>query len=81
MGIATENVINATNVSREVREHFLCSICTQLVEDAVTIRKCEHMFCRICINQWIDQQWIYNTCPECRAFFYSDDVTKPVRPE
>ena len=75
MGIATENVIDATNV-----EHFLCSICTQLLEDVVIIRKCEHMFCRSCINQWIDQRKDQGirTCPDCRRYF--NDVTKPVRP-
>ena len=53
-----------------------CAICTDLLEDAVTIRECEHTFCGPCLDGWIVSQMDENNvpCPECRTIFSKDDV-------
>lgn len=34
-------------------EDFLCPICLNVLEDPMQLKRCEHMFCRYCIEQWI----------------------------
>lgn len=77
MGIALENVVNGTNM-----EHFVCSICTNLLDDAVVLKSCEHMYCRECINQWAKSEKPTtgaSSCPECRQTFTQADLVKPMR--
>ena len=88
MGIDLDNIIDRTNV-----EHFICSICTQLLENAVIIPACEHMFCKECISNWahadlgtnyemdLDRRGlsILATCPDCRISFTKNDLKAPVR--
>ena len=60
--------------------NFSCPICTDLVEDAAVIRECEHIYCRPCLDGWIESQKIESIpcpvlmprtipCPECRKLF------------
>ncbi|GAA6074921.1 tripartite motif-containing protein 16-like, partial [Tachysurus ichikawai] len=52
------------------QNQFTCSVCLDLLKDAVTI-PCSHSFCKVCINDCWDQQDqkdIYS-CPQCRDTF------------
>ena len=76
MGISTENIIIESNVA-----HLLCSICAKLLDDAVVLRSCEHMYCRICIKEWMKSQKATgnkSVCPDCRQSFVKKDLIKPV---
>ena len=47
MGIDT-NLI--TKTTKDFASDFICSVCTDLVELPVTLVKCQHSFCRDCLN-------------------------------
>ena len=77
MGISLDNVVDGTTV-----DHFVCSICTNLLDDAVVLKSCEHMYCRECINQWSKSEKPASnqtSCPECRQIFAQTDLAKPMR--
>ena len=77
MGISIDNVID-----KKLTHHLICSICTELVEDALILKTCDHMFCRLCICEWKrGQSSVGNspTCPECRQAFLDTDLVKPCR--
>ena len=40
-----------------------CQICMNVLENPLVIKKCEHMFCDYCINDWLDRK---RKCPICR---------------
>lgn len=59
-------------------ENYRCSICTELLTDAIILAECEHSFCRFCINEVIKNGNML--CPDCRTPFSSpDDVKQPYR--
>ena len=63
------------------KENCTCAICHDLLQDAVML-KCEHSFCRECIDQLIytseKLQKKTEQCPECRADFDTlNDVKTP----
>ena len=64
----------------EMLPHFLCGICADLIEDAVTLN-CQHNFCKSCIMEWIEAQDNKNSvpCPECRSIFNSTSEMKGSR--
>ena len=75
MGISVQNVIDKSKIV-----HIICSICTDVIEDAIMLKTCDHMFCRVCITEWI--HWIATgdtRCPECRQCFLTSDFGKPNR--
>lgn len=41
---------------------LLCCICQGVLEDAV-VSPCEHVFCSVCIKEWLKES---RTCPNCR---------------
>ncbi|OTF82872.1 E3 ubiquitin-protein ligase NRDP1-like protein [Euroglyphus maynei] len=43
----------------EISEELICSICTGVLEDAMTTH-CDHLFCNKCINDWLRD---HHTCP------------------
>ena len=62
------------------RTHFTCTICTELLEDPVIIRYCEHAFCKLCLRNFTTRQLGSRyRCPECRTYFTHNDVIKPFR--
>ena len=60
------------------KEDYICAVCTDLLEDPITLKACEHMFCRACIDEVIRTG--ESRCPVCRTRFSSPtDVTIPIR--
>ena len=78
MGINTNLVVSEFSA---FIPNFTCSICNDFWEDVVTIRECEHNFCRLCIEEWIRQSDDTSLpCPECRGIFTpATDFTQPSR--
>ena len=78
MGINLDQIVGDLGHS-----NFSCSICTDLLEDAITLRECEHSFCRGCIDNVIaTSKGCCETlrCPDCRTKFKAKkDVNKPSR--
>ena len=81
MGISTDQIIgNFQDREFDSRSYCLCSICSDLLEDAVVLRKCEHIFCRSCIAGWVLAKNNKKTvpCPECRTNFSpTNDMKAP----
>lgn len=59
-GISLENIVNPD----KILDQLLCPICKNLFWDPVQTR-CQHLFCKYCINEWIKRS---PKCPTCRAF-------------
>lgn len=57
-----------------IDDKFVCSICTMVLQNAIHLTKCEHLFCNGCIIQWLA---INQTCPLDRGPIGLDDM-KPV---
>lgn len=62
MGLADDQLVNPGSVSETLR----CAICTEVYDDPVFCsgRPCQHVFCRACIEQALEQS---SRCPTCRA--------------
>jgi len=52
--IFTEKMgIDMDLVMSDIGEEFRCAICTGLVLDVVTLKICQHNFCRVCITDMV----------------------------
>jgi len=62
----------------EVLEDLICAICSDVLEDAkeIKIKNCEHLYCSICILQWIEEDAV---CPQCRTQIALSDLDQPNR--
>mmetsp|Transcript_22937 Transcript_22937/g.38815 ORF Transcript_22937/g.38815 Transcript_22937/m.38815 type:complete len:260 (+) Transcript_22937:59-838(+) len=49
----------------DVDEDLICSVCVNLVEDAVQSPCCGSLFCRECVKTWLKDN---KTCPSCRGY-------------
>uniref|UniRef100_UPI00398F83A7 E3 ubiquitin-protein ligase TRIM69-like isoform X1 n=2 Tax=Pristiophorus japonicus TaxID=55135 RepID=UPI00398F83A7 len=49
-------------------ENLLCSLCHELLNDAVTL-ECGHTFCKSCIILFWDSQQPKVSCPDCQTVF------------
>ncbi|CAF1360189.1 unnamed protein product [Rotaria magnacalcarata] len=47
----------------EIDDELKCGICKQPFESPVSLRICNHTFCKVCIKIWLSQN---QTCPICR---------------
>ena len=56
MGYDTERFENSEQIDKDL----ICSICTDVLQDPVYFRQCEHCFCRQCITQSLK---IRKECP------------------
>jgi len=43
-----------------------------LLQDAVTLKQCQHNYCRLCLNQLAETNIGTTRCPECRESFSMD---------
>jgi len=58
-----------------IDEEFRCSICRDIVEDPIATQ-CEHIFCNICINEWIQKD---TSCPVDRKPLNRSQLCEPSR--
>jgi hypothetical protein len=56
----------------QIVKHLICALCTGLLDNAIMLKKCEHMFCGLCFKVYAKR-----TCPTCRNVFNYSDI-KPV---
>lgn len=74
MGFATDLIVVGADVARA---NFVCSVCMELVENGVTLKGCDHHFCKRCIDGVIRTRNLL--CPDCRREFSSSDVAPASR--
>eukprot|EP01013_Petalomonas_cantuscygni_P017853 TRINITY_DN35124_c0_g1_i1.p1 TRINITY_DN35124_c0_g1~~TRINITY_DN35124_c0_g1_i1.p1 ORF type:complete len:363 (+),score=33.18 TRINITY_DN35124_c0_g1_i1:94-1182(+) len=60
-----------------VKPEYLCSICHEVLENAVVVCKEGHSTCRKCIGNWMDRGGC--TCPECREKISEKQAASLVR--
>eukprot|EP00299_Pterocystis_sp_00344_P014925 c7431_g1_i1.p1 GENE.c7431_g1_i1~~c7431_g1_i1.p1 ORF type:complete len:417 (+),score=86.81 c7431_g1_i1:73-1323(+) len=65
MGLTTDRF------AQHVDEEFICPICQDVLEQPVSLRSCEHNFCRDCILDHVRKS---KKCPVCRALTREQDV-------
>lgn len=51
--------LDENRFSGDVDEDFRCPICQDIIEDPIA-SQCEHVFCKSCINQWLQSE---SSCP------------------
>eukprot|EP00299_Pterocystis_sp_00344_P010559 c4741_g1_i1.p1 GENE.c4741_g1_i1~~c4741_g1_i1.p1 ORF type:complete len:430 (-),score=73.03 c4741_g1_i1:29-1318(-) len=71
MGISSDRFVEP------VDEEFICSICRDVLDNPVTLRLCDHHFCRDCITQYVNTTKI---CPVCRGHLCISDIHSVSRP-
>lgn len=49
---------------------LICCIC-QCVLDSAKESPCRHVFCKVCIEQWLNE---HNSCPTCRTWLSTQDL-------
>lgn len=57
MGYDITQFVDSNRISR----NLICSICTDVLNDPIQIDKCEHVYCRLCIETWFG---VRKTCPQ-----------------
>ena len=74
MGINRDLVVPSSNV-----DFCICPICHDLLDAVVFVARCEHYFCRPCIEGWIEASpnERFHSCPECRSEFTRTDLSTP----
>ena len=61
-----------------IRENFRCPICTDLLQEPVSLRTCQHMFCGPCIRSFVSTGGVL--CPYCQTQFEPpNDLAEPLR--
>ena len=61
-------------LSESEAKHLKCSICLNIFRNAIR-SKCDHTFCKQCVENWIKSNNNNNNCPECRTVFESNLTT------
>ena len=67
------NILNIINVLPSYKDNCgqFCSICIDNIQSSYRILRCNHYFCRTCIDKWWLKSSILN-CPNCREFIIED---------
>jgi len=60
----------------EFDDEFVCSICTDIVQNPVVIPACDHYFCDSCIRPWVQSN---SNCPIDRDPVEEAALTRPCR--
>ena len=72
MGINIDHIVpDFLQGVSEILPNFICPICDDLIDDAVTLN-CQHNFCRFCLTGEIAAQIDNKTCPECQITFNAE---------
>lgn len=66
MGFDTDLIISS------IDDELKCPICYRLLEDPVQGVNCDHVFCRLCINSWLNSS---NKCPIDREQLFKHHLT------
>ena len=69
-----EDLPETKATQKQIDEKEECSICCEVfqLEESVTQLKCEHIFHKNCIIQWLE---LSDTCPVCRKSQIEDSKT------
>lgn len=67
---------SARECVRLMLENCTCSICTGIWTDPATCTRCDTVWCRACIESWIERN---PSCPNCRGPATSDNINKNPR--
>jgi len=59
-----------------VDEELICCICREVLQDPVQAQECEHAFCIVCIQGWLNE---HQTCPVDRKTLQQSDLRPPSR--
>lgn len=51
---------------KSLKKELICIVCTNIFNNPLAITPCGHIFCALCIQQWVDINE-KNTCPMCRC--------------
>ena len=62
----------------DIKEEFICPICCDILEDPVLFEECEHVFCRQCIEEWL-QSCQPKHCPIDRQEISEKSLRPPQR--
>ena len=62
----------------DIKEEFICPICCDILEDPVLLESCEHVFCRLCIEEWL-QKCEQKLCPIDRQEINDKSIRPPQR--
>jgi DnaJ family protein C protein 7 len=78
MGLDVDHVIS------DVRHYgaFVCAICQNLVDlDGLVTTVCSHVFCKSCLQQWLERPTDSYKCPNCnRNLLYSETSSNKTLP-
>jgi len=64
---------NTLEIIGKIQEHFNCGICLESVKIPMMCSKCSKIFCKCCINRWLE---LRNRCPHCRHNLTPDRLVK-----
>lgn len=70
------------SILAEDTSDITCSICTEMLDNPIVIKECEHYFCSSCLMDWIATQKHEGkelTCPDCRGPLSDADLNKRPR--
>lgn len=67
---------NLNQNNEAILDSFRCNICLQVLKDPVMINRCEHIYCRECIVNWLCNRQI---CPEDSTLVFFGDKTLMIR--
>jgi hypothetical protein len=51
------------STTQEMEHHGDCPICFDSPHNPVTLSECGHLFCEVCVSEWLEKE---KTCPVCR---------------
>ena len=72
MGLDT----NRFEFPNAIGDELICPICNDVLEEPRFASKCEHYFCRECIESWLTGNF---TCPIDRQHLEKSDLQPPQR--
>lgn len=60
----------------KIDECFKCGVCLEIFREPVMIAKCEHIYCRVCLVDWLKAK---RKCPEDRSEVDEADIVETSR--